>query len=196
MSLKHAILGFLSYAPLSGYDLKKAFDRSVQHFWPANQSQIYRTLAQLDEEGLVEKLVVEREERLDMKIYNITETGRVELHKWLSTPLPEHEPREPFLIQVYFGGRLSDVEVLALLRQQLIVIQERLAVYRAVYQANKNLTGKVSDERAVFFSLLTLEAGYIDSQALEQWLESAIERIETKNYSIKISENYHEQNHS
>ena len=38
MSLKHAILGFLSFAPLTGYDLKKAFDRSVQHFWPANQS--------------------------------------------------------------------------------------------------------------------------------------------------------------
>ena len=47
MSLKHAILGFLGYTSLSGYDLKKAFDGSVQHFWPADQSQIYRPLAQL-----------------------------------------------------------------------------------------------------------------------------------------------------
>jgi PadR family transcriptional regulator, regulatory protein AphA len=46
MSFKYAILGFLSFAPFSGYDLKKAFDRSVQHFWPANQSQTYRTLAE------------------------------------------------------------------------------------------------------------------------------------------------------
>ncbi|MBK9049864.1 MAG: PadR family transcriptional regulator [Chloroflexi bacterium] len=75
MSLKHAILGFLSFVPLSGYDLKKAFDKSVSHFWPANQSQIYRTLAELEREGFVEKEVIPREERLDMKIYDITEAG-------------------------------------------------------------------------------------------------------------------------
>ena len=104
MSLKHAILGFLSFKPFSGYDLKKAFDNSVRHFWPANQSQIYRTLSQMTDEGLVEKEIVEREERLDMKIYSITKTGRSELHDWLATPLPEKDTREPFLIQVFFGG--------------------------------------------------------------------------------------------
>ncbi len=64
MSLKHAILGFLSFKPLSGYDLKKAFDKSVHHFWPANQSQIYRTLSQMTDEGLIEKEVIERESGL------------------------------------------------------------------------------------------------------------------------------------
>ena len=53
MSLRHAILGFLSFQPFTGYDLKKAFDRSVRHFWPATQSQIYRTLAELDADGLI-----------------------------------------------------------------------------------------------------------------------------------------------
>ena len=186
MSLKHAILGFLSFSSLSGYDLKKAFDRSVRHFWPANQSQIYRTLAQLDEEGLVEKEVIERDERLDMKIYNITEAGRAELHQWLSTPLPEQDAREPFLIQIYFGSNLSADELLALLRRELKVTEERLAVYEAVYQASKNAPSKVNDERAIFLSLLTLEAGYINNQSIAGWLRSAIKRIETKDYSLNI----------
>lgn len=186
MSLKHAILGFLSFTPFSGYDLKKAFDRSVQHFWPANQSQIYRTLAQLDEEGLVEKEVVEREERLDMKIYNITEAGRAELHQWLSTPLPEHDLREPFLIQIYFGGKLNDEEILNLLRQKLKETEERLAVYEAVQQMNQSSPGRITDERTVFFGMLTLELGYINSQSDAAWLRSAIERVETKNYNIQI----------
>ena len=186
MSLKHAILGFLSFAPFSGYDLKKAFDRSVQHFWPANQSQIYRTLAQLDEEGLVEKEVVEREERLDMKIYNITETGRAELQQWLSTPLPEHDMREPFLIQVYFGGKLSDEEILNLLNLKLKEIEERLAVYEAVYQMTQSTPSKVTDPRTLFFGMLTLELGYINSKSDAAWLRSAIERVETKNYNIQI----------
>ena len=49
MSLEFAILGFLSYHPSTGYDLKKMFDVSIRHFWPADQSQIYRTLARLTE---------------------------------------------------------------------------------------------------------------------------------------------------
>ncbi|MBI5964245.1 MAG: PadR family transcriptional regulator [Chloroflexi bacterium] len=186
MSLKHAILGFLSLAPFSGYDLKKAFDNSVQHFWPANQSQIYRTLAELDEQGFVEKEIIEREERLDMKIYNITETGRAELHQWLSTPLPEHDTREPFLIQVYFGGKLSDGEILNLLHRKLKEIEERLSVFEAVYQMSQNTPGKVADKRTTFFALLTLELGYINSKSDAAWLRSAIERVETKNYTIQI----------
>ena len=47
MSLKHAILGFLNYQPQTGYELKEVFDDSVQHFWLADQSQIYRTLNDL-----------------------------------------------------------------------------------------------------------------------------------------------------
>ncbi len=51
MSLEFAILGFLNYHPYTGYDLKKIFDSSIRHFWPADQSQIYRTLTRLTEQG-------------------------------------------------------------------------------------------------------------------------------------------------
>ena len=59
MSLEQAILGFLNYRPFSGYDLKKIFDTSVRHFWPADQSQIYRTLNRLAEKSLAEMEVIE-----------------------------------------------------------------------------------------------------------------------------------------
>ncbi len=185
MSLKHAILGFLSYKPLSGYDLKKAFDKSVRHFWPANQSQIYRTLSQMTDEGLVEKEVVEREERLDMKIYSITKTGRAELHEWLATPLPEKETREPFLIQVFFGGKLSDEELLNLLLHEKKTAEESLLAYDAVYQASAVKPAKINDPRAFFLNMLTLEYGIKSNRALLEWVNSAIKRIGTKNYSHK-----------
>ena len=186
MSLKHAILGFLSYLPLSGYDLKKAFDYSVQHFWPANQSQIYRTLAELEQNGLVTMEVIEREERLDMKIYHVTEAGRAELHTWLTTPQPERDDREPFLIQVYFGGQVSDAELLKVMKHKLKETEERLAVYEAVHQMIQNTPQKIDDPRAIFLSVLTLEAGYVNNQSIAAWLRSAIERIEKKKYKIKI----------
>ncbi|MBK8420415.1 MAG: hypothetical protein IPL17_16650 [Anaerolineales bacterium] len=46
----------------------------------------------MEEGGLVEKEIIEREERLDMKIYNITETGRGELHQWLCALCPNTTP--------------------------------------------------------------------------------------------------------
>ena len=53
MTLKHAILGLLNYEPMTGYDLKKTIDISINHFWPAVQSQIYTTLAKMEKEGWV-----------------------------------------------------------------------------------------------------------------------------------------------
>ena len=183
MSLKHTILGFLSFKSLSGYDLKKAFDRSVSHFWPANQSQIYRTLAELDEQGLVEKQVIEREERLDMKIYSITDEGRVELHRWLSTPLPVQDNREPFLIQIYFGGQLADEELVRLLQHEIRKAEENLAALIAVHRAVTTQPPSVNDERAVFLSMLTLEYGLVGSQFLIQWLKNAAARIQSGDFS-------------
>jgi DNA-binding PadR family transcriptional regulator len=186
MSLKHAILGFLNFQPLSGYDLKKAFDHSVRHFWPANQSQIYRTLAQMTEEGLLEKEVIEREERLDMKIYRISDAGRAELHRWLSTPLPEQDTREPFLIQIFFGGQLSDEELLKLLRHEAHATEERLAVFTMIHRATLANAPSPENARAFFLSMLTLEYGLRSNQVLLEWLNNAIQQIEAKTYSPTV----------
>ncbi|MCA9925501.1 MAG: PadR family transcriptional regulator [Anaerolineales bacterium] len=185
MSLKHAILGFLSFAPepLSGYDLKKAFDNSVRHFWPANQSQIYRTLAALAKENFVEIDLVEREDRLDMKLYHITENGRSELHRWLSTPLPARDFREPLLIQMFFGGHLTDSELINVLQHEMGAIEERLAIYADIYADSTDRLSHAKDPRAMFSSLLTLEFGIMSDKAALDWLHDVVERLQSGNYS-------------
>ena len=189
MSLKHAILGFLSFVPLSGYDLKKAFDKSVSHFWPANQSQIYRTLAELEREGFVEKEVIPREERLDMKIYDITEAGRTELHRWLTTPLPPQDTREPLLIQVFFGVTVTDAELIHLLQHEVRGTRERLELYKTMYEWVQEQPGRVTEARPLFMSMLTLEYGLRAQVVLLRWLESALERLEAGNYTpLTVSE--------
>jgi DNA-binding PadR family transcriptional regulator len=108
MSLDFAILGFLNYQPYTGYDLKKIFDTSIRHFWPADQSQIYRTLSRLTESGWAEMEKVPQSDRPDRKVYHITDAGRAELMRWLSAPPPMGDPRSAPLIQVFFSGQLSD----------------------------------------------------------------------------------------
>jgi DNA-binding PadR family transcriptional regulator len=102
MSLDHILLGALE-TPRSGYEVKQWFDQVFSFFWNADQSQIYRTLAQLTADGLATQEVFTREEGLDRKVYHLTERGREELHRWLTTPLPPADTREPFLILAFYS---------------------------------------------------------------------------------------------
>lgn len=184
MSLKHAILGFLSFQPFTGYDLKKSFDASVRHFWPANQSQIYRTLAQLTQEGFVTQEVMERE-GLDKKVYHITDSGRQELHRWLAEPRAINETREPLLLQVFFGSLISDEEVLNVLRAERDAAAASFEQLKAIYQAYGDTVKTHENPRGQFLSLLTLEYGILGHQALLDWLASVIQRLETGDYSLR-----------
>jgi DNA-binding PadR family transcriptional regulator len=185
MSLKHAILGFLSFNPLTGYDLKKTFDQSVQHFWPAKQSQIYRTLANLNDEGLVEKEIIERENRLDMKVYHITDAGRDELHNWLSTPLPSQDFREAFLIQIYFGNKLSDEEFVALVENEIHAAEKIIALYDSIYKPHVEEIKTHENPRELFTKVLTLEFGVLYNRVLLNWLKSVVARIDSGDYMLK-----------
>ena len=50
------ILGFLSFEPRRGYDIKQVADLSTRFFWGASYGQIYPELRRLEPAGLVESL--------------------------------------------------------------------------------------------------------------------------------------------
>jgi DNA-binding PadR family transcriptional regulator len=180
MSLDYALLGFLNYQPYSGYDLKKIFDTSVRHFWPADQSQIYRTLARLTEQGLVEMEKVPQQDRPDRKVYHITEAGRAELLKFLAGPPPMGEPRSAPLIQVFFAGQLSDEEVLAKFEGLAAIMRAILNQYDQVPGMLGPFQEEITSPREHFFWLLTLENGIRNMRANLEWAESVIERVINK----------------
>jgi PadR family transcriptional regulator, regulatory protein AphA len=177
MSLEYAILGFLNYHPYTGYDLKKIFDTTVRHFWPADQSQIYRTLSRLTETGYVEMEKIPQEDRPDRKVYHITAAGRAGLLNWLSGPPPADEARSTSLIQVFFAGQLSDKEILAKFEDYAAVLRAILAQYDQIPAALCPYQQEINSQRESFFWLLTLENGIHMMRANLQWVESVIERI-------------------
>ena len=119
MPLSHAILGFLDYRPMSGYDLKKFFDQSVAHFWSATQSHIYKALENLEQDGMVESQIILQEGKPNRKQYKITDAGKAELRRWVSTPLPVEAKREAWLIQVFFSHNIDNQEIASLLKTGL-----------------------------------------------------------------------------
>jgi PadR family transcriptional regulator AphA len=177
MSLEFAILGFLNYHPYTGYDLKKIFDTSVRHFWPADQSQIYRTLARLTGQGFAKVEKVPQEDRPDRKVYYITNSGRAELLKWLAGPPPLEEPRSAPLIQVFFASQLSDEEILAKFEGFAAIMREILARYDQIPSQLGPYEQEIPSPREHFFWMLTLDNGIRSMRANLEWAENVIAQI-------------------
>jgi PadR family transcriptional regulator AphA len=181
MSLDHAILGFLKSSPMSGYDLKKIFDVSVRHFWPADLGQIYRTLGRLVVRGWAETEVVEQTAHPNRKVYHITREGKEELHLWLTTPIPFKADREPQLIQVFFAGGLTDEEILTMFKRMAERLGAILVEYDQIPQKSAGLrdSGGLRDN---YFWLLTLERGIHAVRAELEWVEDVIRRIRKREH--------------
>ncbi|MCJ7622224.1 MAG: PadR family transcriptional regulator [Anaerolineaceae bacterium] len=177
MSLEHAILGFLNDRPYSGYDLKKVFNASVRHFWPADQSQIYRTLSRMTEKGWTEIEVVRQESRPDRKQYHITPTGKGELLRWLTTPLPPEAQRSAEMIQVFFAGELSDEEAIEMFERAADMMRVGLAQYQQIPREIEAYSQYTNSPRDFFFWKLTIDVGVHTLQSNLNFIENLIQRI-------------------
>src|SRR5207245_7840449 len=76
----------VAIAPMSGYDLHQAVDRSVRHMWPISKSQVYAELARLEPLGLVGGTDVPQERLPDKRVFSLTGAGEGGLDEWLEDP--------------------------------------------------------------------------------------------------------------
>lgn len=117
MSLRSSILGLLQYSPLSGYEIKKIFDLSIQHIWTAKLSQIYRELALLEEAGLISSRTMRPGKRPEKRVYSLTPGGRQAFLDWLNEyPVAFGPPRrDEFLLRIFFAAHMDT----ALMKREL-----------------------------------------------------------------------------
>lgn len=178
MSLDYAILGFLNYQPMTGYDLKKVFDDSVRHFWYADQSQIYRTLNRLHEQKLVEKQVVEQDNRPDRKIYFITDKGKEALQKWLVSQPEVDSPHSSPLIQVFFAGQFPDEVVVKMFEFLDEMMELQLTRYAEVPAKIEEYRSWVNSDRETYFWNATLDLGIRIAKVQQEWAKDLIADLE------------------
>ena len=105
LSLSHGILGFLLYGNMSGYDLAKIFDSSVKFFWYARANHIYLELTKLEKKSYVKCEYIVQRDKPNKKLYHITDEGKNEFLRWISTNNDDIEKnKNAFLMRVFFSG--------------------------------------------------------------------------------------------
>ena len=126
-TLQSIILGLLSAHPMSGYDIKRAFDRSLATYWNAGNSQIYTTLKTLAARGLLTSELVYQEGRPNRRVYRLTPAGRAALDAWLEEPVPARFTKDEFLTRLFFCGQTDDAVALRHLDEHLVALKAQLA---------------------------------------------------------------------
>ena len=177
MSLPHLLLGLLNASPMSGYGLNKVFNTTIQHFWTTDQSQIYRTLYKLEEEGKVRVETIIQEDNPNKKVYYVTEVGAAELRQWLSLPLPETAIREAWLGQLFFSYQSDNAVVIQILEKYVDDVQQQLAALEALQAAFPAGEARAHIGREYQFQLLTLDYGLDVHRFQIEWFKKAIQQI-------------------
>lgn len=133
MSINYAILGILSYKSMTGYDLKKIIQNSTFMHWSGNNNQIYKSLTELLDKGLVTNIVKYQDNLPTKKIYTITNEGLIALNEWVLSPVEQSEIKKPFLVQLAWSKQLNTSELNMLLdgyenrvKMQLLMEQNSL----------------------------------------------------------------------
>ncbi|ERS15033.1 PadR family transcriptional regulator [Alloalcanivorax xenomutans] len=170
MSLRHVLLVYLGSGGAAGYDIVKGFQHTYGYLWNASFQQIYRDLAKLHKDGLLDCETVDNAPRPPRKVYHLNQAGWQAMQEWLAKPIAVPRLNDGFMVKVA-SMHLQDPDTLATelnqLREHYRRTLEHLYRKRAVFESlPATVLGKFM---GVF---LTLKRGI---RLAETWLEWAEE---------------------
>ncbi|TDX52483.1 PadR family transcriptional regulator [Orenia marismortui] len=179
ISLKHGILGLLSYNDMTGYDLSKYFDQSLQFFWNAQKSQIYRDLGNLEEKEFVESNIVHQKGKPDKKVYSITKNGEEELVNWINQYSFEDSMkiRDSFLMRIFFSAKGNNQNL-------KIALQEYIQQHQIYLDNLDNIKKKyikedyLEDSNDYIYWAMSIKKGYYNFKANIEWANDILEMLD------------------
>jgi DNA-binding PadR family transcriptional regulator len=170
----YAILGMLSLEPMSGYEIKRAIEQSVAHFWRESFGQIYPTLKRLVAEGLIRSVSERPGDKNGRQSYALTAAGRKHLRTWLAQTSEPQPPRNQLMLKLFFGSAVpTDVT-----RQHLQEFRRRQEESLAALTAlEKQLNAVDSPSVDTVYWQITLSHSLHRARAELRWCDEALARI-------------------
>jgi PadR family transcriptional regulator AphA len=171
-TLGYALLGLIQQKPSSGYDLRKTFTETALGSFSNSPGAIYPALARLEKRGSITGEVKDSVGLRRRRVYRITASGKRELTKWLSQPVTRDEiirGMGEVMLRFAFTEHALGVEAstafLRKIRVELNAYVPGLKQYLKENASQMPLSG-----------MLALDCGIRNYEALQQWVEYAIER--------------------
>ncbi|MGE5549497.1 MAG: PadR family transcriptional regulator [Bacteroidota bacterium] len=174
----YAILGLLHHEPMTGYDLKKRFENTIGHFWPAGFGQIYPALGGLAREGLIAGRAEEGKTGLAKTVYTLTEAGRAALQRWLAVPAAKEHVRYEILLKLFFGALAPPEQNVQTIREFRRRYERALAVLDGFEADLRRVLNESEDH---LYYLLTVRFGQRVYGAYLAWADEALALLAGRN---------------
>lgn len=156
MSLKYAILGLLSHAPMTGYCLKANFDGPMYGFWSVSYGGLYPALHKMSAAGLIE--VEELKDARKQKRYHLTTKGQVELKKWFAEKTATPITKDEYLLKLFLSRELNNRERIHLLQEYVEIKRDNLQQLQDFADQKDTLLFHSGNKILLSYSLKTLES--------------------------------------
>ncbi len=152
MKLAYILLGLIYMHPdLSGYEMKYIIEHSTGFFFKVHLSQIYPTLKHLTEKQWVTFEVIKQKGKPDMKLYTITETGKVELDACLTEPYHfeyNWENLNMYFSKLLLMGHLDTEDIIAYIDSGIKVITQiteeiRTGSFADIFQTKESFLSNI-----------------------------------------------------
>lgn len=188
--LKHGILGLISSGDKTGYEIMTVFRDSLNHFWTAQTSQIYRELQTMEKLGWISQTHVAQTGKPDKNVFSITPAGHEELLKWLRQDNLPAGYRNPFLLKTFFMGELPVQESIAFFQafQNAAVFPDEGKQVSANAEMYKQAIHH--PEKAVYWKL-TIEFGRMYEKMQQEWCKYCIGELEKLQHMLDGGNHQH-----
>lgn len=177
-TLKYAILGLLNRCCMTGYDIAREFEQDLGGFWSAGHSQIYPELKKLTDEGLIEFDTVIQGERMEKKLYSLTDAGVAAFLAWvrLDEP-PEPTPKDTFRLRVYLSDALDDSELFTHFQSQLVRRERKLDELERCMVEKLNAYKDECEDKTRRGDCFVLQGAVMRERAYIEWLQWCINHL-------------------
>lgn len=172
---RFAILGLLSRAPATGYDIRKLVEQTLSHFWSESYGQIYPILNQLARQGAASRKTQRQRGKPDRRIYSITPKGREELRRWLQESPEFQVERNETLLKLFFGTESDPEDTMRHIERYRDHHLELLELYNDIDRKLEEDDESRPEERMRL--QLTLAHGKAESRALLRWCDAALDAL-------------------
>lgn len=183
----YTILGCLTVEPMSGYDIKQFIDSSIVHFWSESYGQIYPTLTQLEDEGLIEGRAEPGERGREKRVYRITNAGMQELEAWLREPAQPANVRYEHSLKLFFGYNTDPDVSLAHIRRLREETENALAEYEAS-EARLAQQAAAGPDSPAHHWLIVLRGGIRYSRMVLEWCDESEEALRSLRAPTSVGE--------
>jgi DNA-binding PadR family transcriptional regulator len=168
----YVFLSFLTVAPMTAYDIKKAMAESVSNFWSTAHSQVYQQATRLIRDGYVRQTEVAGPRR--KRELFLTDKGREAVGEWLRAPAKPTQVFSELLVKVFFADQAGDLDATRR------ILEDQRQQTLAILESYEDLMHSLRLEPAVHYPAQTLEFGIRFARMSVGWIDEQIAAIDAQ----------------